>query len=358
MAGSSTSWTPQGRPELTALPLQWIGAEPLVAARTDTLPIPPGEDAFELLEESGRSGRTTLLLAISALLHGLAIAGLLSLPQGKAILRKILPMEVTLKPANSPPPPKARPRPRQEVPKPLPARPAVPEPQAVQAPTTGVPISAPMGPEHLPVGSSLLGDGDAMGSVPLDLVFQDEGTARDLERLPTPYGPLRAVYPELARLAGTSGTATIEAFVDETGRVRQVKVLSETSAVFGKAAVEAVWGSRFRPALRLGVPVAISIRIPIRFHLVGEASSNHLEVATIEESQPIPSEADFESSVSPATGQASQVLEANIRTSAASPSTSASNSLMPTYKNPPGSLSAPSGTSPQQAATISARVGP
>ena len=73
-------------------------------------------------------------------------------------------------------------------------------------------------------------------------------------------------YPELARRAGVEGVVVLEAVVDVSGRVTQVRVLRPV-ALLDAAAVNAVRPWRYSPTELNGVPVPVLMTVTVRFAL-------------------------------------------------------------------------------------------
>ncbi len=89
----------------------------------------------------------------------------------------------------------------------------------------------------------------------------------ELDSQPTVIGDVRIPYPEDARSRGIEGTVVLSVLVDETGRVRTVKVVSGPGGGLDQAAAKAVERIRFRPALRKGQPVPAQITYRYTFLL-------------------------------------------------------------------------------------------
>ena len=89
----------------------------------------------------------------------------------------------------------------------------------------------------------------------------------ELDSQPTVIGDVRIPYPEDARSRGIEGTVVLSVLVDETGRVRSVKVLSGPGGGLDEAAAKAVERIRFHPAVRKGQPVAAQITYRYTFLL-------------------------------------------------------------------------------------------
>ena len=74
------------------------------------------------------------------------------------------------------------------------------------------------------------------------------------------------VYPEAARAARVDGTVILEATIDATGRVRDVRVL-RSIPLLDRAAVEAVSGWRYAPTLLNGIAVPVLLTVTVTFTL-------------------------------------------------------------------------------------------
>lgn len=90
-----------------------------------------------------------------------------------------------------------------------------------------------------------------------------------VSKLPEILGRPDPRYPAELRAAGIEGEVVVELIVTAEGTVGagSLQVLESTNAGFNEAAVEAVAALRFRPATQGSTPVAVRIRIPVRFRL-------------------------------------------------------------------------------------------
>jgi TonB family protein len=76
------------------------------------------------------------------------------------------------------------------------------------------------------------------------------------------------VYPEGARKEGIMGVVVVEATIDETGVVRDVRVLESPHDALAQAATDAVRQWRFEPAhLPNGKPVGVQWKVTLAFKL-------------------------------------------------------------------------------------------
>ncbi|MBN2545155.1 MAG: energy transducer TonB [Spirochaetes bacterium] len=77
----------------------------------------------------------------------------------------------------------------------------------------------------------------------------------------------RTVYPPLANKQGIEGIVYLELYIDQSGKIRGIKVLKDPGFGFAEAAVKALSGIMCIPARSNGIPVAARIRYPIKFIL-------------------------------------------------------------------------------------------
>ena len=172
---------------------------------------------------------------------------------------------------------------------PVPARTDVTQPQkpADKLPTLDAP-SANVTPADIPLGpGDRSGDknGDPRGSRDgLDVPFDPNGSGSgggDKKVVPVDE-PIRVTgavtrpilvdgpqprYTEVTRRAGLQGTVIVEAIIDETGRVTDVRILKPLPLGLDRAAVEAVQSWRFKPATLAGRPVKVYYTLTANFTL-------------------------------------------------------------------------------------------
>ncbi len=161
--------------------------------------------------------------------------------------------------------------PRFEPPPPREQR-QIPEPHALRVP---VPDPTPDDPEPLAPPRRVV--------VPVVLDATD--LVLDLPEAPPdrrPTGPLRVGgdvlppvkrhappprYPEIARAARIEGTVELEAVIDATGSVTELRVIKGLPLGLDQAALDAVRRWRFEPATYDGRPVAVLYNLTIHFRL-------------------------------------------------------------------------------------------
>ena len=78
------------------------------------------------------------------------------------------------------------------------------------------------------------------------------------------------MYPAQAVADRLQGTVLLRFRITPEGRVAQLELLSSSGhPILDAAAVRAVRAWRFIPARRAGLPVATTVRLPVRFELDG-----------------------------------------------------------------------------------------
>ena len=90
--------------------------------------------------------------------------------------------------------------------------------------------------------------------------------AAQLPEQPRKLVDARPVYPEVARTARIEGTVILEAMLDTTGRVTQLRVLRSVP-MLDQAALDAVRQWRYSPTVYYGHPVSVLMTITVRFTL-------------------------------------------------------------------------------------------
>jgi len=77
---------------------------------------------------------------------------------------------------------------------------------------------------------------------------------------------VQPTYPPLARAARVQGTVILQVVVDESGRVRETKVISG-HPLLTQAAVDAVTQWVYSPTLLNGEPIPVIGTVTVRFTL-------------------------------------------------------------------------------------------
>ena len=172
------------------------------------------------------------------------------------------------------------PRPTKPVPAPVPDVPApvdvvvqskpVATPPAVSAP---VPPPADVAPQS-PSPPAVAADAEATAAEAQVAIAQPTRApvARAPERSEPPAlierSRVAPIYPRASRRAGEAGTVVLRLTVGVSGTVLATDVLSSSGFDrLDQAAQAAVRQWRFSPGTRQGVPVELSIQVPIRFEL-------------------------------------------------------------------------------------------
>jgi periplasmic protein TonB len=175
-----------------------------------------------------------------------------------------------------PPPPPPAPRPLAVSATPTPSSSAAP----TKAPDTIEP-ERPVAPPSIPVGDT------AEGGLPHDVGIGEEGGLGTPAPPPLPppdppkQGPVRVaelpvaprkvvdvrpVYPELARQVKKEGMVILEAVIDTSGRVTQLRVI-RSEPLLDQAALDAVRQWRYSPSIYYGKTVSVLMTITVRFTL-------------------------------------------------------------------------------------------
>ena len=171
--------------------------------------------------------------------------------------------------------------PLQDLPPPISVRIETPE---VIKPATGIPIIVP-DEQAIPdqtiqtqeeikatiTAPSFLGDGGGEIRVditqPLEQLDNDEPAIDEfvaVEQLPVIIHRAVPEYPSLARKANIEGKVVIKALVDENGIVTKA-VIIEGDEIFNQAALDAIYSTKFKPAINGNLSVKVWITYPFIF---------------------------------------------------------------------------------------------
>jgi TonB family protein len=133
----------------------------------------------------------------------------------------------------------------------------------------GAPVLLTIIPAPPPPSADLVRDGlavwlDSGGGQPA-IAVERSGRVELVNRHEAP-AILRRRYPATLREAGIGGTVIIDAFVDEAGRVRELRI-SESSGQpdLDRAGLDVMQDLRFAPARAAGRPIATWVQHPVTF---------------------------------------------------------------------------------------------
>ncbi|MFO8100341.1 MAG: energy transducer TonB [Salinibacter sp.] len=84
---------------------------------------------------------------------------------------------------------------------------------------------------------------------------------------------LQIHYPEPARRKGIQGRLMLRFDVTETGRAVDIDVSAPLHPLLDSTAVRALRAVRFRPATQHGVPVSMSMKLPVRFRILSDPTA-------------------------------------------------------------------------------------
>ncbi|MFZ5532360.1 MAG: energy transducer TonB [Pseudomonadota bacterium] len=248
-----------------------------------TLPLPRERPSAPVskpvLPVLGRASAPDVFVRLAVLslgLHALAVAGAWLWPAGPAVT----PAEpepitlVALPPMAAPRPPVALPVAAPQPPRPVPPKPVpkpIVKPVAKPAPTPQ-PAPRPLAPadnepapspnshasaESAPTINRGPPSTESTESAPVAI---DLGAAYRLNPAPE--------YPPLALRRGWQGTVRLRVALDPEGHPTQVSLAASSGyPMLDEAALAAVRHWHFRPATRLGKPVAATVEVPIVFRI-------------------------------------------------------------------------------------------
>lgn len=166
-------------------------------------------------------------------------------------------IKVELPPPDEPPPPTAAEMKPVAPPKPKPPAPKPPTPKPASAPHPTAQAAVTRAPSPDVGNASITQQQAAASSL---VVF--EGKPRF--RIP----PTPAVYPPRSIELGQQGEVMVRVRLEPDGSAAEIMVWRSSSfPLLDRAALTAVRGWHFLPALRDGRPVAAWVEIPVRFHL-------------------------------------------------------------------------------------------
>jgi protein TonB len=229
------------------------------------------------MERSGLRSHLSGSVPISIALHLVALLVFVVIP---LTANMILPDPASHLPeymrvAPMPPPPPAIPTPLRTSSAPAQVSDSTLAPTV--APNTIEPETTPPGtvsdPNAIPsLGGISDGLGSVVGGAPVAVQAPEpprpSGPLRlaDLPVTPRKIGDVHPIYPEIARAARREGTVILEAVLDTTGRVTQLRVIRSVP-LLDQAAVDAVSQWRYTPSLYGGRPVSVLMTITVRFTL-------------------------------------------------------------------------------------------
>lgn len=98
---------------------------------------------------------------------------------------------------------------------------------------------------------------------PGDTIYETGGPVSE----PVVVSRPRPVYPPEAKAKGLTGIVTLNAVIDETGKVTSVEPLESPDAALTAAAVEAVGTWTYKPAMKDGKPVKVRLHAKVFFQL-------------------------------------------------------------------------------------------
>lgn len=135
-----------------------------------------------------------------------------------------------------------------------------PEPSATPEPAAALPEAVP-GPAAPGTAAE-----DQDGGEP-DVPLREISALPQLRDRSALRAKLARYYPPRARAGGIEGVVTLEIVVSSRGKIGRATVVRADPPEFGAAALQACHELEFSPAIMNGRPVAVRIRLPMRFQL-------------------------------------------------------------------------------------------
>lgn len=230
------------------------------------------------MAREGLRGHLTGSVPVSIALHLVALLLCVVIPLTAKIVLPVVSVELPeyVRLAPMPPPPEvaiARPPRASSTPAPNPALAPTSAPDSIRdeikdPPPVGVAVG--LDPNGLPPG---FGRDSSIGvTAPVQILAppppKPSGPVRiaDLPVAPRKTVDVRPVYPEIARAARVEGTVVMEAVLDQSGRVTQLRVI-RSIPLLDQAAMDAVRQWRYTPSMYAGHPVSVLMTITINFQL-------------------------------------------------------------------------------------------
>lgn len=151
----------------------------------------------------------------------------------------------------------------------LASTPFAPEAGAMTLFAMGQPLTARLAPAPIPApvpateAQAAGRTAKAAGLPSAEIYFRGS----EVDERALPLNEVNLAYPESALAAGLSGVVTLRLKIDHQGVLRDASVVdARPPGVFENAALEAVLGLRFRPAMRNGVAVGSVKTIEVPFY--------------------------------------------------------------------------------------------
>ncbi len=233
------------------------------------------ESALVESQRRPRSKKRFLFVPVAIVIHVLGLSGFVFAQYWQL---ELVPepeiMSTFVQIAAPPPPPPPPPPPKAAAPKPT-----TPTPVVIAPPD--VPVQPVTVPDNLPPPTTGSGDdsgaeggveGGVEGGIEGGVVGSDVG-GNEILRVggaidaPVAISRVSPVYTEIARKARLQGVVVLEAIIDTSGNVTQVRILKGLPMGLDKSAEEAVKKWKFKPATLNGRPVKVYFNLTVNFRL-------------------------------------------------------------------------------------------
>ena len=218
-----------------------------------------GEFATFLLEDKEDSRAMNIALVVATVLHVILLLVQITLPEPvQAKEKKDKKLYVVQQVRFQPPPPKQK----QEIPKPKAKKVPIPDPTPDEP--EPIRIDEPEPDIDMPeVDDIVFGIPDAPPAAEPEGPIHVGGDVQ----APTKINAPQPQYTEIARKARIQGVVIVQAIVNKTGDVTNVKVLKGLPMGLEEEAVKAIKRWKFEPATLNGKPVDVYYNLTVNFRL-------------------------------------------------------------------------------------------
>lgn len=218
-----------------------------------------GSYATFLLEDKEDNRTMNIALVVAAVLHLILLVVQITLPEPvQAKEKKEKKLYVVQQVRFQPPPPKQK----QEIPKPKAKKVPIPDPTPDEP--EPIRIDEPEPEIDMPeVDDIVFGIPDAPPAAEPEGPIHVGGDVAAPEKISAP----QPQYTEIARKARIQGVVIVQAIVNKTGDVTNVKVLKGLPMGLEEEAVKAIKRWKFKPATLNGKPVDVYYNLTVNFRL-------------------------------------------------------------------------------------------
>jgi TonB family protein len=121
----------------------------------------------------------------------------------------------------------------------------------------------------------------------------------EYDKPPEVINQVQPVYPVAALKDSVQGTVWLKVWIDDLGKVVEVKMQKSDGKMFDQAAIAAAKQWTFKPAIKKGKPIAVWVSIPFRFKLSDADKTQSLPALTMTKSKRYPPAEDVKRDTEP-----------------------------------------------------------